>query len=209
MLIIGAKGFAKEAIECVNFEKTKSLLFYDDVNVDAVDLLFNKYKIIKSIEEAQKFFEQVDNKFIIGVGGTKNRIMLAEKFINLGGKFTTVVHSDTTIGNFDNKIGHGSIICAGVRITNSVSIGKGVLINLNVTIGHDSKIGNFVELCPNVNISGNCKIGNKVFIGTGAIILPKLSIGDGSIIGAGAVVTRDVKPYTTVVGNPARELNKR
>lgn len=46
-------------------------------------------------------------------------------------------------------------------------------------------------------------------IGIGSIILPGVKIGEGSIVGAGAVVTKDVPPYSVVVGNPARILRKR
>lgn len=52
-------------------------------------------------------------------------------------------------------------------------------------------------------------IGNDVWIGNGAIVLRGVNVGDGAVIGAGAVVTRDVEPYTIVVGAPARPLKKR
>ncbi|CAG8493775.1 7046_t:CDS:2 [Paraglomus occultum] len=48
------------------------------------------------------------------------------------------------------------------------------------------------------------KIGNDVWIGGGAIILPGITIGDGATVGAGSVVTKNVKPYTVVAGNPAK-----
>lgn len=48
-------------------------------------------------------------------------------------------------------------------------------------------------------------IGNNVFLGANAVIMPGVIVGDGVIIGAGAVVTKNVKPYTVVVGVPARE----
>lgn len=53
---------------------------------------------------------------------------------------------------------------------------------------------------------GGVKIGNDCWIGAGAIILNGLTIGDGAVVGAGAVVTKDVEPYTIVVGNPARKI---
>ncbi|EGR2743399.1 acetyltransferase [Vibrio parahaemolyticus] len=55
----------------------------------------------------------------------------------------------------------------------------------------------------------NVSIGHDVWIGHGAIILPGVTIGNGSIVGAGSVVTKDVAPYTIVVGNPARPLRSR
>jgi acetyltransferase-like isoleucine patch superfamily enzyme len=56
---------------------------------------------------------------------------------------------------------------------------------------------------------GNMEIGNDVWVGYGAIICSGVNIGDGAVVGAGSVVTKDVEPYSIVVGNPARELKKR
>lgn len=46
-------------------------------------------------------------------------------------------------------------------------------------------------------------IGHDVWIGQNVTILSDVRIGNGAIIGAGSVVTKDVKPYTIVCGNPA------
>lgn len=54
-----------------------------------------------------------------------------------------------------------------------------------------------------------CTIGNDVWIGANAIIARNTTIGNGAVIGAGAVVTRNVEPYTIVVGAPAKPLKKR
>ncbi len=56
---------------------------------------------------------------------------------------------------------------------------------------------------------GDIIIGNDVWIGYGATILSGVKIGDGAIIGARAVVTKNVEPYSIVVGNPAKEKRKR
>lgn len=54
-----------------------------------------------------------------------------------------------------------------------------------------------------------CLIGHDVWIGHGAIVMGGVTIGTGAVIGSGAVVTKDVDPYSVVVGNPARPLRKR
>ena len=48
-----------------------------------------------------------------------------------------------------------------------------------------------------------------MWIGTEAIIMPGVKIGDGVVIGTRAVVTKDVEPYSVVVGNPAKTIKKR
>ena len=56
---------------------------------------------------------------------------------------------------------------------------------------------------------GDIIIGNDVWIGYGASIMSGVKIGDGAVIGAKAVVSRDVKPYEIVAGNPAVAIKKR
>ena len=52
-------------------------------------------------------------------------------------------------------------------------------------------------------------IGHDTWFGHGAIVMPGVTIGTGAIVGSGAIVTKDVAPYTVVVGNPARVLRRR
>mgnify|MGYP001179526455 CR=1 FL=1 len=52
-------------------------------------------------------------------------------------------------------------------------------------------------------------IGNDVWIGHGAVIMPGIMIGDGAVVGSSAVVTKDVEPYTIVVGVPAKPIKRR
>lgn len=53
------------------------------------------------------------------------------------------------------------------------------------------------------------EIGNDVWIGNGVRIMSGVSIGDGAVIGAGALVTKDVEPYSIVVGIPAKKVKMR
>ncbi|MCY7298531.1 MAG: CatB-related O-acetyltransferase [Ilumatobacteraceae bacterium] len=57
--------------------------------------------------------------------------------------------------------------------------------------------------------SGPVTIGSDVWIGAGATLLGGIVIGHGAVVGADAVVASDVRPYSIVVGNPAREIRRR
>ena len=63
-----------------------------------------------------------------------------------------------------------------------------------------------VKRAAGLEIAKPVMIGNRVWIGGGAIVLAGVRIGDDAIVGAGSVVTRDVPAGTTVVGNPARQV---
>ncbi len=52
-------------------------------------------------------------------------------------------------------------------------------------------------------------IGADVWIGYGALVKAGVTIGVGAVVGAGAVVTKDVRPYMIVAGNPCREIRSR
>jgi hypothetical protein len=52
-------------------------------------------------------------------------------------------------------------------------------------------------------------IGHDVWIGHGATVLAGVSVGTGAVIGAGAVVSKDVEPFTIVVGVPSHPIRER
>lgn len=54
--------------------------------------------------------------------------------------------------------------------------------------------------------SRTIEIAEDVWVGAGSILLPKCKIGRGAIVGAGSVVTKEIPPYSVVVGNPARVI---
>jgi sugar O-acyltransferase (sialic acid O-acetyltransferase NeuD family) len=203
MVIIGAKGFAKEVLEIFNQQnQLEDLVFFDNVSDDIPDFLYERFPILKSEIEVKKYFKEIGNNFSLGIGNPKVRQSLSKLFKNWGGELVSVISPFAHIGEFNNLIGNGSSIMTGTVITNSIYIGEGCLINLNCTIGHDSIIGDYSELSPGVHISGNVKIGQSCFIGTGAVILPGIEIGDNCIIGAGTLVTKNVESNMKVIGVP-------
>ena len=210
MIVIGAKGFAKELLEDLVSSKygfnESNLYFFDDISNDLPTKLFGKYKILNSIEEVKSIFDNFSNQFSIGIGNPKNRKIMSDKFESIGGDLVTLISKSAVLGSFENSIGEGVNIMGGVQITNNVKIGKGSLINLNCTIGHDCIIEDFVELTPSVNISGNCKIGTLTSLGTGVVVIPNVTIGKKCVIGAGSVVTKDVPDNSLVVGIPGKVI---
>lgn len=209
MLIIGAKGFAKEVLEILHqLNETDNVAFFDDINDDLPNFLYGSFPVLKTDIEVKNYFETIDKRFTIGIGNPVLRNKLYLKFKDIGGVFSSTISPKANIGNFGNSIKSGCNIMTGTVITNDIIINKGVLINLNCTIGHDSIIGEFVELSPGTHISGNCKIGDFSVFGTNATLLPKLTIGKNVIIGAGSVVTKDIPDNSLAVGIPAKIIKE-
>jgi len=62
---------------------------------------------------------------------------------------------------------------------------------------------------PEAFSKGDIVIDDDVWIGENTIILSGVHIGQGAVIGAGSVITRNVDPYSIIVGNPAKVIRKR
>ncbi|WP_250434157.1 NeuD/PglB/VioB family sugar acetyltransferase [Hanstruepera flava] len=206
MLIIGAKGLAKEVLELVYQDENgliDNLVFYDDVNLKGPDKLYDKYPILKSKEAAQRYFKMVDNRFALGIGNPYLRQKLSLVFEELGGVLTSIVSAKAGIGQHGISIGSGSNVFEQTIVSNDVTIGKGVLVYYNTLITHDVRVGDYVELSPGAVLLGRCVIGDFTHIGSGATILQDVTVGKGVVVAAGAVVTKDVPDYCMVAGVPA------
>jgi len=56
---------------------------------------------------------------------------------------------------------------------------------------------------------GDIRVGNDCWVTDRSTVFSGITIGDGAVVGTEAVVTKDVRPYTIVAGNPAREIGRR
>lgn len=129
------------------------------------------------------------------------------------------------------KIWHFSHIMSNCKIGKNCNIGQNVVISPEVVLGNNVKIQNNVSIYTGVICEDDVFLGpSMVFtnivnprsaiirrdqykktivgkgasIGANATIVCGHNIGAYAFVGAGAVVTKDVKPYALVVGNPAR-----
>jgi serine O-acetyltransferase len=107
----------------------------------------------------------------------------------------------------------------GIEIHPGAQIGSRLFIDhgMGVVIGETAVVGDDVTMFHGSTLGGTGKekgkrhptIGNGVLIGAGAKILGNITIGINSRVGANSVVLHDVPEGSTVVGIPARLLQRR
>ncbi len=91
------------------------------------------------------------------------------------------------------------------------TIGDRCYIMDHCHIAHDVVLAEDVTLSPNVTLGGHTRVHRGATLGIAAVTHQRSTIGAYSMVGMGAVVTRDVPPFVTALGNPARyySLNAR
>ena len=145
---------------------------------------------------------------------------------------TAVIDKNCKIGT-GTKIWHFSHIMSGSILGNECNIGQNVVISPGVILGNNVKVQNNVSIYTGVICEDDVFLGpSMVFtnilnprsainrrdkylktllkkgttVGANATIVCGNTLGDYCLVGAGAVITKDVRPYSLVVGNPARHV---
>ena len=145
---------------------------------------------------------------------------------------SSVIDQNVKIGE-GTKIWHFCHISNNAQIGSNSSLGQNVFVGQHVQIGDYVKIQNNVSVYEGVTLEDyvfcgpSCVFTNDLSprskypknrqyietlvrvgatIGANATIVCGNSIGRHSLIGAGALVTKPVKDFSIVVGNPARHV---
>lgn len=116
-------------------------------------------------------------------------------------------------------LSHLARLLTGIEIHPAARIGRRLVIDHGdgVVIGETAEIGDDVLMYHQVTLGGTSlaggkrhpTIGDKVILGAGAKILGPIVVGEGARVGANAVVLSDVPPGQTVVGIPARPVDRK
>lgn len=209
MVVAGANRHAKEILDLLYGQhQVDDLHFFDDVTVNGPDFFYERFPIVHSVDAVAEIFKK-DSRFVLGLGNTKARAVVAKKLLQAGGKLHTVVAASARVGQFQVSIGAGVNIMEFVLISSSVAIGEGSLINAYAAIHHDVTVGAYSEISPRATLLGGAKVGDFCSVGSGAIILPNIQVGNNVVIGAGSVITQSVADNSLVVGVPGKVIQKK
>jgi len=112
--------------------------------------------------------------------------------------------------DFDVAIGDDCKFQNYACIYHGVSIGRGVFVGPHVVFTNDVRPratgADFAPLRDGDWEVGTTVVEDGVAVGANSTILPNVRIGKWSMVAAGSVVSRDVAPYSLVIGAPAKHV---
>lgn len=145
---------------------------------------------------------------------------------------SAIVDEGAQIGE-GSRVWHFAHVCGSAKIGQGVSLGQNVFVGNKVVIGDRCKVQNNVSVYDNVTLEEgvfcgpsmvftnvynprslierkseyrNTLVKKGVTLGANCTIVCGITIGEFAFIGAGAVVNKDVKPYSLMVGVPAKQV---
>lgn len=178
-------------------------------------------RVLKVLHNSQESLEENSKKIFF-------RSKVKRNYFN---HETSIIDKNTKIGD-GSKVWHYSHLMDCV-IGSNCNIGQNVFIANNVKIGNNCKVQNNVSIYEGVEAGNNvffgpsCVLTNDknprceyskngnyistiiedgVTIGANSTIVCGIKLGKYCLVGAGAVVTKDIEPYSVVVGNPAKKI---
>jgi len=213
--LYGAGGFGREVMPAAIDYIRKNAVSDVDISRQVFfiethpkDKTCNGYRVLSELEFLS--YETGSKFFNVAIADSVEREELSKRCLRQGAVPFSLVLDQNHPSDAVN-IDEGAILTSNSLVMSNVNIGKFFHSNIFSYVAHDCVIGDYVTFAPKVACNGNVHIGDHAYIGTAAVIKPGSKekprvIGEGAVIGMGAVVTKDVAPYSTVVGNPAREF---
>jgi UDP-3-O-[3-hydroxymyristoyl] glucosamine N-acyltransferase len=117
------------------------------------------------------------------------------------------LHVGTTHIGPECEIGTHGVILRG--ILGQTRIGRGTILGNVVHIGHGADIGERVWMAAGVVVCGHAVIGDRAALGAGTIVRDNVRVGTDASVGMGSVVVKQVGDGQSVLGNPARAVERR
>ncbi len=206
VLILGAGGHAQVVADILLRAREagknwRPIGFLDDESSLAGKLIMG-LPVLGAIAQIDNFEHDA---IIVAIGENRTRADILESLQARGKRCVNAVHPSAVLAP-DVHLGEGVMISAGVIVNTGTIIGDNVILNTGCTVDHHNHIASHAHVAPGVHLGGDVRIGEGALIGIGSAVIPGRFVGAWAVIGAGAAVAKDIPPYATAVGVPARVI---
>lgn len=203
VILVGAAAFAEEISDLCAMAGVSVAGWIEGIDRDHADPAADPP--IVWVDDQARF--RPDLAILPAIGSVARRAIV-ERLVGEGRRLATFVHPSAVVAP-SAVLEPGCVLFPLVVVGARTRIGRGTIVNRGALIGHHTVIGAFGFVGPGANVAGKVTIGQSVHLGPGSVVRDGLTVGDGATLGAGAVAVAPVAAGTTVVGVPARPMERR
>jgi sugar O-acyltransferase (sialic acid O-acetyltransferase NeuD family) len=208
IILIGGGGHCNSVIDIIEQENKFEIAGI----VDRAEMIGKKtlnYEIIAEDLDLPKLVKEF-KYFFITVGHIRSnqlRIKLYETVVFLGGKFPVIVSPLAHVSKHARVL-DGTVIMHKATVNPNSFIEQNSIINTGSIIEHGVKVGKHCHISTGAVVNGDCCIKDNCFVGSGSVLVNGITIHENTLVGAGSVVIKDVRPFSKIVGNPAKLMDE-
>lgn len=202
-IIVGAGGHGRVVLDIFRQAHDIDPVGFLDGNPQLRGKRIDGVEVLGGLADIPSLLEDGVDSAIVAIGDNATRNMYAQTLASHGLALVNAIHPKASIAD-TAKLGRNVVVAAGALVCAHCRISDSCIVNTGSIVDHESFIGRAAHVCPGSRLAGRVIVEDFAFVGIGATIVQCLTIGRGATVGAGAVVLRNVEPFTTVVGVPAR-----
>jgi sugar O-acyltransferase (sialic acid O-acetyltransferase NeuD family) len=204
LAILGASGHGKVVADAALLAGWQSVDFFDDAWPRVSSN--GPWSVVGTTAELVNRASQHEGA-IVAIGDNATRLMKMEVLAAAGVELVSIVHP-AAVASPLAEVGVGSAIFAGAVLNACAVVGRGCIVNTGASVDHDCRLADGVHVSPGARLGGDVHVGRRTWIGIGASVKHGVRIGADVRVGAGASVVNDVPDGVTVVGVPAKPVER-
>ena len=201
LIIIGAGGYAKSVLDSVDHMNFRMIGFIDDIKPKGT--MHQGYPVLGDTLDCLDHPEEC--VYFVAIGNNRQRKVWYDKLKACNLSLINVIDKSALVSRAAT-LGEGCFIGKLAILNRGSAVGDNCVINTRALVEHGCQIKSHVNISTNATLNGDVVCEDGSFVGSGSVVNGQLTIGEWALVGSGAVVVRDVKPRTTVVGVPAKEI---
>lgn len=205
LAILGASGHGKVVADAALCAGWGEVFFFDDAWPE-----LERNEEWPVVGDFARLLRQEGADFdaaVVGIGRNDVRLAKMVALKDAGIPLTGVIHPSAVVSRYAS-IGEGCVIFGGAIVNVRADLGDGCIINTGATVDHDCRLAEGVHISPGANLAGNVTVGEGSWVGIGACVRQGVTIGRNVMVGAGAAVVSDIPDDVTVVGVPAKVVER-
>ena len=202
VILVGALNFAEEVTDLCRMAGVDVAAWIEGLDRSRVDAAHDPP--ILWLDDQAAFEPELP---VLPAIGSVERKGIVTRLVGEGRGLATLVHPAAVVAP-SAVIEPGCVVFPMAVVGAKARIGEGTVLNRASLVGHHTVVGPYSFLGPGANVCGLVTLGEQVHVGPGAIVRDRTRVGDRATVGMGAVVVADVPAGVTVVGLPARPIDR-